>query len=82
MGNASDANREFTDRVQKSYSSIQDPRLRSLVLALIRHLYGYVEQTELTDEEWEFAWNFMAGRRRFRTETSSCCWVMCSASAN
>jgi hypothetical protein len=59
MGNASDANRGFTDRVQKSYSSIEDPRLRSLVLALIRHLHAFVGETELTDQEWEFAWNFM-----------------------
>jgi catechol 2,3-dioxygenase-like protein len=59
MRDASDADRGLTDRVLKSYSGIEEPRPRSLVLALIRHLYAYVEQTELTDEEWEFAWNFM-----------------------
>jgi catechol 1,2-dioxygenase len=59
MSAASDAHRGFTDRVLKAYSSIEDPRLRSLVLALIRHLHAYVGETKLTDQEWEFAWNFM-----------------------
>jgi len=59
MNDAPDAGRELTDRVLKSYSSIEDPRLRSLVLALIRHLHAYVGETKLTDQEWEFAWNFM-----------------------
>ena len=59
MIDAQDADRGFTDRVLKSYSSIEDPRLRSLVLSLIRHLHAYVRETKLTDEEWEFAWNFM-----------------------
>ena len=59
MANASDADRGITDRVLKSYSGIEDSRLRSLVLALIRHLHAYVGETKLTDQEWEFAWNFM-----------------------
>jgi catechol 1,2-dioxygenase len=59
MSDTPDANRGLTDRVLKSYSSIEDPRLRSLVLALIRHLHVFVGETELTDQEWEFAWNFM-----------------------
>src|SRR3984893_9536964 len=59
MSNASDAIRGLTDRVLKSYSSIEDPRLRSLVLALTRHLHAFVGETELTDQEWEFAWNCM-----------------------
>jgi hypothetical protein len=59
MANASDADRGFTDRVLKSYSGIEDSRLRSLVLALIRHLHAYVGETKLTDQEWEFAWNLM-----------------------
>jgi catechol 1,2-dioxygenase len=59
MSDAQDADRGFTDRVLKSYSGIEDPRLRSLVLALIRHLHAFVGETELTDQEWEFAWNFM-----------------------
>jgi len=49
MNDAPDANRGLTDRVLKSYSSIEDPRLRSLVLALIKHLHAYVGETELTD---------------------------------
>ena len=43
----------------KSYSGIEDPRLRSLVLALIGHLHAYVGETKLTVEELEFAWNLM-----------------------
>jgi catechol 1,2-dioxygenase len=59
MGDAPDADRGLTDRVLRSYSSIEDPRLRSLVLALIKHLHAYVGETQLTDQEWESAWNFM-----------------------
>ena len=59
MSDAPDADRGLTDRVLKLYSSIEEPRLRSLVLALIRHLHAYVGETKLTDQEWEFAWNFM-----------------------
>ncbi len=59
MGATPDANGGLTDRVLKAYSGIDDPRLRSLVLALIRHLHAYVGETKLTDQEWEFAWNFM-----------------------
>jgi len=51
MGDAPNANRGFTDRVLKSYSGIEDPRLRALVLALIRHLHAYVGETRLTDQE-------------------------------
>jgi catechol 1,2-dioxygenase len=59
MGDVPDADRGLMDRVLRSYSSIEEPRLRSLVLALIRHLHAYVGETKLTDEEWEFAWTFM-----------------------
>jgi catechol 1,2-dioxygenase len=59
MADASNADRGFTDRVLKSYSSIEEPRLRLLVLELIRHLHAYVGETKLTDQEWEFAWNFL-----------------------
>jgi catechol 1,2-dioxygenase len=59
MGDARDTDRGLTDRVLKAYSSIENPRLRSLIFALIRHLHAYVGETNLTDQEWEFAWNFM-----------------------
>src|SRR6201985_1098699 len=59
MGDARDTDRGLTDRVLKAYSSIENPRLRSLIFALIRHLHAYVGETKLTDQEWEFAWNFM-----------------------
>ncbi len=59
MGDASEAGRRLTARVLKSYSSIEESRLQSLVLALIRHLHAYIGETKLTDQEWEYAWNFM-----------------------
>src|SRR6201987_5069386 len=59
MSNATDADHGLTARVLESYSNIEDSRLRSLVGALIRHLHAYLKETKLTDQEWEFAWNFM-----------------------
>lgn len=60
IGQQSDSMDAFTDRVLRAYSQIEDRRLRTLVLSLIRHVHAYAKDVALTDEEWEFAWTFMA----------------------
>jgi hypothetical protein len=42
-----------------AYSNIEDSRLKLIVSDLIKHLHTYVKETKVTDEEWEFAWDFM-----------------------
>lgn len=51
--------RELTEKVLKAYSNIEDPRLKSIVSLLIKHLHACVEEMKVSDEEWEFAWDFM-----------------------
>jgi catechol 1,2-dioxygenase len=44
----------------RAYARIDDPRLRSIVSALIKHLHACVDEIRPTDQEFEFAWDFMA----------------------
>ncbi len=54
------ASDDLTQRVLETYSRIDDPRLREIVVALIRHLHTYVKEVGLKREEWETAWSLMA----------------------
>ena len=54
------ASNDLTRRVVETYSRIDDPRLRKIVVALIRHLHTYVKEVGLKREEWETAWTLMA----------------------
>lgn len=57
---------DFTQRVLSAYARIDDPRLRSIVAALIKHLHACVNELRPTDQEFEFAWDFM-GRMAAKT---------------
>jgi catechol 1,2-dioxygenase len=59
---------KITDECLEAYSAIEDPRVREIVQGLIRHVHGYVKEIKPTDEEWEFAWNFMANMAKFTGE--------------
>jgi catechol 1,2-dioxygenase len=52
-------NNELTAKVLRSYSRIEDDRLRAIVATLIKHVHTCLNEMKLTDEEWEFAWDFM-----------------------
>lgn len=52
-------NRDFTEKVLTAYSHIEDPRLKSIVSILIKHLHACIKEMRLSDEEWKFTWNFM-----------------------
>ncbi len=51
---------DFTKRVMSAYAKIDDPRLRSIIAALIKHLHAFVNEIRPTDQEFEFAWDYMA----------------------
>ncbi len=57
MDNTTD--QTLTARVLKAYAQIDNPRLKSIVSLLIKHLHACVTEMKVTDEEWEFAWDFM-----------------------
>ena len=54
----------ITERAVETYSHIEEPRLRELMAALIRHLHASVKEARLGEQEWEFAWDFMARMAR------------------
>jgi catechol 1,2-dioxygenase len=60
-------NQEFTEKVLKAYSDIDNPRLKSVISILIKHLHACVKEMKVTDQEWEFAWDFM---KRMAEKTS------------
>jgi protocatechuate 3,4-dioxygenase beta subunit len=50
---------ELTEQVLVAHAGTPDPRLRELLAALIRHLHGFITETELTREEWLAAVEFL-----------------------
>src|ERR1700677_1992797 len=50
---------DITERTLEAYSRIKNPRIRSLVTILIKHLHACVQEMQLTDQEYEFTWNFL-----------------------
>lgn len=59
---------DFTKRVCKAYAGIENPRHNALIQSLIQHLHAYVEENQLTEAEWEFAWDFFAKMAGFTNE--------------
>ena len=49
----------FTEKVLQAYSNIEDPRLKFIVATLIKHLHACINEMQPTDEEWEFAWDYL-----------------------
>lgn len=58
-----------TDAVVEAVSRIEDPRLREIVLALVRHLHGFVREVRLTEREFGEAVRFVAAMGQ-KTTTS------------
>ena len=59
MANPAGTDQGFTEKVLKAYAKIEDPRLKFIVAVLIKHLHACVKEMQPTDEEWEFAWDYM-----------------------
>lgn len=45
--------------VAASFANAPSPRLRQLLVALVRHLHAFVKEAELTEEEWGAAVDFL-----------------------
>jgi len=58
--------RTITEAVTRSFEGCADPRLRTILSALARHLHDFAREVRLTEEEW------MRGIR-FLTETGQKC---------
>ena len=51
----------ITEQALEAYSQIEEPRLREVMAALIRHLHALVKEVRLSEKEWEFAWDVWRG---------------------
>src|ERR1700730_15762731 len=49
-----------TDAVVEAFSRAEDPRLREILLALVRHLHGFVREVRLTEREFQEAARIIA----------------------
>jgi catechol 1,2-dioxygenase len=49
-----------TDAVVEAVSRAEDPRLREILLALVRHLHGFVREVRLTEREFQQAARIVA----------------------
>ena len=51
---------EVTDAVVEAFSRTSDPRLREILLSLVRHLHGFVRDVRLTEKEFQEATRLIA----------------------
>ena len=49
----------LTDEVVASFGTAADPRLRTVLQALTRHLHGFLREVRLTEDEWRAAIDFL-----------------------
>lgn len=49
----------LTEQVVQSFAKADNPRLRTLMQSLVRHLHAFALDVELTMEEWELAIGFL-----------------------
>ncbi|MEY9928990.1 hydroxyquinol 1,2-dioxygenase [Catenulispora sp. GP43] len=55
----SEREQAVTDEVLASFAGTADPRLREIMLALVRHLHGFAREVRLGQGEWEAAIDFL-----------------------
>jgi protocatechuate 3,4-dioxygenase beta subunit len=51
---------DVTDAVVEAVSRVEDPRLREILLALVRHLHGFVREVRLSEREFQQAVRIVA----------------------
>jgi len=49
----------LTDQVVHSFDATPSPRVRTLLQGLVRHLHAYAREVRLTEEEWQYAIEFL-----------------------
>jgi catechol 1,2-dioxygenase len=60
MGMIIRSQEDVTPAVLEAYRTIEDPRLREIVAALVKHLHAFARDVHLTEEEFEKAVQFVA----------------------
>ena len=60
---------DVTPAVLAAYSTIEDPRLREIVAAMIKHLHAFARDVHLTEEEFEKAVQYVVQLGKKTTDT-------------
>ena len=60
---------DVTPAVLEAYSHIEDPRLREIVAALVKHLHAFARDVRLTEEEFYAAAQFVARMGQMTNDT-------------
>jgi hydroxyquinol 1,2-dioxygenase len=55
----SEREQQLIDDVLASFEQTPDPRLKSVLESLVRHLHGFLRETRLTEQEWAQAISFL-----------------------
>jgi protocatechuate 3,4-dioxygenase beta subunit len=58
-----------TEAVEEAVSRVEDPRLREILLALVRHLHGFVRDVHLSEREFGDAVRFIAAMGHKTTDS-------------
>jgi catechol 1,2-dioxygenase len=61
--------RELTEQVLRVMEQTEDPRLREIMVALVRHLHEFVREVRLTEEEFRTAASIIARLGQLTTDT-------------
>src|SRR5438045_8900770 len=61
--------RELTQQVLAVMDRTKDPRLREIMIALVRHLHDFVRDVRLTEEEFRAATGLIARLGQLTTDT-------------
>jgi hypothetical protein len=67
---------DMTEKVLNAYSNIENPRLKSIISLLIKHLHACIKEMKPTDQEFELpgtSWNAWR-RKQVLRGTNSSCW--------
>ena len=57
--NLYDATDLITQEVLARYEQTPDPRLKEIMLSLIKHIHSFAKEVKLTSEEWLFAIQYL-----------------------
>lgn len=60
---------ELIEMVVASFAHAQDPRLKTLMEALVRHLHAFIREVRLTEQEWNAAIKFLTDTGHITTAT-------------
>lgn len=51
-----------------AYKDISNPRMKSIVLSLIKHLHGFITEIQLSSSEWENVWQMLMSTAKFSVD--------------